>query len=209
MTEQRKAAARPRRALLRSSIFGPAPILPGEDPAAYEQLRRQVASSVKPADIIEEIWVQDVVDLTWDIIRLRRDKESLVAAVRATAIERTLSGLIDATEIQALLRGWRAGKPSAIRRIDKILTAANRNPAAALAYALSNEIDRIERLERLITLAEARRNAALRELELHRASAAQQLRAELRQLGTILLENVKSGPIAPEPARIVHHDEPR
>src|SRR5579871_207371 len=137
-----------------------------------------------------------------------RDKESLLAAVRATAIERNLHGLIDATEVQALLKGWRAGKPSAIRRIEKILSAANRNLAAALAYALSNQIDRIERLERLITLAEARRNAALRELDLHRASAAQQLRAEVRKFGTILLESVESAPIAPEPARLVHHDEP-
>ena len=209
MAQHRQAAARPRRALRRPSIFGPAPILPGEDPAAYEQLRRQVASSLKPADIIEEIWVHDVVYLEWEILRLRRDKQNLIAAVRATAIERNLNGLIDATEIHALLRGWRAGKPSAIRRIDKILTAANRNLAAALAYALSNEFDRIERLDRLIALAEARRNAALRELDLHRASAAQQLRAELRQLGTLLLENIESGPIAPEPARIVHHDEPR
>ena len=209
MAERRRAAAKPHRALRRWSIFGPVPILPGEDAAAYEQLRRQVASSVKPADIIEEIWLQDVVDLTWDILRLRRDKQNLIAAVRATAIERNLHGLISAPEIHALLRGWRAGKPSAIRRIEKILTAANRNLAAVLAYALSNEIDRIERLERLITLAEARRNAALRELDLHRTSAAQQLRAELRQFGTILLENVESGPIAPEPARIVHNDEPR
>ena len=74
---------------------------------------------------------------------------------RTNRDRRNLHGLISATEIQALLRGWRAGKPSAIRRIEKILTAANRNLAAALAYAKSNEIDRIERLDRLITLAEA------------------------------------------------------
>src|SRR5579862_4028156 len=98
MTEHRHAAAKPRRALRRSSIFGPAPILPGEDPAAYQQFLRQVASSVKPADIIEEIWARDVVDLEWEILRLRRDEQNLIAAVRATAIERNLRGLIDATE---------------------------------------------------------------------------------------------------------------
>ncbi len=209
MTEHRQAAGKPRRALRRSSIFGPAPILPGEDPAAYQQLLRQAASSLKPADIIEEVWLHDVVDLAWDIIRLRRDRENLIAAVRASAIEENLRGLTNVTEIQALIKRWRAGKPSAIRRIEKILSAANRNLAAALAYALSNQIDRIERLERLITLAEARRNAALRELDLHRASAAQQLRAEVRKFGTILLESIESAPIAPEPARLVHHDEPR
>ena len=202
MTEHRPAAAKPRKALRRSSIFGPAPILPGEDPAAYQKLLAQAASSLKPADIIEEIFLHDVVDLTWDIIRLRRDRENLIAAVRASAIEQHLHGLISATEIHALIKRWRAGKPSAIRRIDKILTAANRNLAAALAFALSNEIDRIERLDRLIAIAEARRNAALHELDLHRASAAQQLRAEIRQFGTILLENVESGPIAPEHASI-------
>ena len=46
------------------NFFGPAPLLDGEDPAAYDELLARVSGAVKPSDILEEIWVRDVVDLT-------------------------------------------------------------------------------------------------------------------------------------------------
>ena len=61
------------------TIFGPPPVLPGEDASAYEALLACVSADVKPADIIEKIWVRDIVDHTWDIFRLRRIKVSLVS----------------------------------------------------------------------------------------------------------------------------------
>src|SRR5262245_32620171 len=66
------------------SIFGPPPILPGEDKSAYEALIRRVTADVKPADIIEKMWVRDIVDLTWEILRWRRIKKTLVSLRVAT-----------------------------------------------------------------------------------------------------------------------------
>ena len=45
-----------------------------------------------------------------------------------------------------------------------------------MAQTLAAEIDDIERIDRMITSAEARRNAALREIERHRTSVAERLR---------------------------------
>ena len=50
------------------SFFGPAPLLDGEDPAAYDELLARVSGGVKPSDILEEIWVRDVVDLVWEAL---------------------------------------------------------------------------------------------------------------------------------------------
>ncbi len=60
--------------------FGPAPLLKGEDAVAYDDLLARVSAGVKPADIIEEMWVRDVVDLTWEIVRYRRLKAAFINA---------------------------------------------------------------------------------------------------------------------------------
>jgi hypothetical protein len=39
------------------SLFGPLPILEGEDPAAYDELSGRVCAAVKPADVIDEMFM--------------------------------------------------------------------------------------------------------------------------------------------------------
>jgi hypothetical protein len=53
------------------SLFGPVPLLAGEDASAYEALKGQIRAAVAPKDVIEEIWVRDVLDLLWETMRLR------------------------------------------------------------------------------------------------------------------------------------------
>jgi len=55
-------------------------LLPGEDPNHYDALFSQLAHSVKPADIMEWLWVRDITDLTWDTIRYRRLKTMWIKA---------------------------------------------------------------------------------------------------------------------------------
>ena len=47
----------------RLALFGPPPLLEGEDTAAYDDLLVRISGAVKPADIFEEIWIRDIVDL--------------------------------------------------------------------------------------------------------------------------------------------------
>ncbi len=49
------------------SLLGPAPLLEGEDPTAYDELWQHVKTAVAPADAIEEVWVRDIVDLLWEL----------------------------------------------------------------------------------------------------------------------------------------------
>ena len=63
-------------------ILGPPPILEGESLDNYNALHDRARSSVAPADVVEEIWVRDVVDLTWEVFRLRRMKAKVIDARR-------------------------------------------------------------------------------------------------------------------------------
>jgi hypothetical protein len=76
-------------------LFGPPNILEGEDAAAYEELLARIRSAVKPADMIEEMLVDDVVWLEWEVLRWRRLKGSLIRARGVKALEDFLYAQLD------------------------------------------------------------------------------------------------------------------
>ena len=202
MTAHPKSPAAPKsQSLTRGSIFGPAPILEGEDQAAYDELLAQVSSVVKPSDIIEEIWVRDVVDLTWEIFRGRRLKNCLLAAAVPYALREILSPLVDAQAhsewMKALVKQWTAQKPSAIKRVNKYLASKKLTFDTVIARAHINEINSIERIDRSITIAEERRNAVLREIDRRRATFAQTLRGTIHEIEDADFETITPKTITP------------
>jgi hypothetical protein len=163
-------------------LFGPTPIMEGEDIALYDDLLTRISTAVKPNDILEDIWVREVVDLVWEIFRLRRLKWTLLAANAQEGLTRVLFPLIGWGEAETLAKAWFARKPSAIKRVEKILASADLSVDAILAQTLSIKLDAIERIDRMIAIAEARRNANLREVGRHREVLSQNLRRAVRDV---------------------------
>ena len=67
----------------RLALFGPPPLIEGEDAAAYDRLVARIVAAVKPVDVIDEMFTADVVSLEWEVLRLRRLKWSLIRAPTA------------------------------------------------------------------------------------------------------------------------------
>jgi hypothetical protein len=63
------------------SIFGSRPVLEDEDNARYDQLLDRMYRDVKPNDIIEELWVRDIVDRIWEMFRWRELLTKIVQEV--------------------------------------------------------------------------------------------------------------------------------
>jgi hypothetical protein len=166
----------------RSASFGPRPLINGENSAEYDALLTRVSAAVHPADILEDIWVRDIVDLTWEAWRYRRLKAELMAINAHKALSAVLDPLMGWRGGQALIADWTARKPEAIKRIDAILESAGRTMDSVMAQSLSIKLDDIERIDRMIALAEARRNAALRELDAHQENQSHKLRQTVQQL---------------------------
>ena len=61
---------------------GPPPLIAGESAPAYQEMLAHVAGALNPSDMLEHMWVRDVVDLAWEVFRLRRQKANLMAAAR-------------------------------------------------------------------------------------------------------------------------------
>jgi len=62
----------------RLAVFGPPLLLEGEDAAAYDELLGRLCAAVKPADIIDEMFISDIAALEWEVLRWRRLKTTLM-----------------------------------------------------------------------------------------------------------------------------------
>jgi hypothetical protein len=231
-------------------LFGSAPLLlPGEDAAAYHELLSRVRTAINPVDIIDEMFIADVVSLEWEVLRWRRLKSSLMRTCGLEALERFLCQHLDyydhyqthfeqdlaeilqdnlaegetevdaqalahkcardesdaddkvnqilaginldmddvlksarARKAQQLAQEYRQRKPGAIKLIDKLLASAGSSTDALMVRVLPVELDKIERIDRLITIAETRRNAMLREIDRRRAMLSEALRRQVQEV---------------------------
>jgi hypothetical protein len=156
--------------------FGPAPLIEGEDAGAYDELLLRVSAAVRPADIFEEIWVRDIVDLVWEAFRLRRLKACMMTVGARKALAQGLAPLVGWAQADGLARGWAARKPGAIGSVEEHLVTAGIGLEGIAAQGLCLELGNVERIDRMIMAAEARRNAALREIDRHRTTLGARLR---------------------------------
>lgn len=189
------------------SLFGPPPLCEGEDAAAYEKLLERFTTDSRPKDVFDEMWVRDAVDLTWETLRMRRLQAHLLTCVMVEELSQILEPVLvvvedessddepSADELDAegsdselsadkLAEQWAARDPQAVEAVKKQLASKGLTLENVAARALSAQIESFERIDRIVMNAEARRNAALRELERHRDTLAQ----ALRQAGEDVIE---------------------
>ena len=250
------------KAISRHSLFGPPPVLEGENAAVYDELFGRVCAAVKPVDVIDEMFTADVVALEWEVLRWRRLKSSLMQACGLKALEGFLRNRLDydlyrkhfvdelagilqqhlaEDDVQKLARDCANNEPKAVdkvnevlratlNRMDWILTRAEAHKAeelvqeyvrrepravklihkllaeagvsidALMVEPLAEELDYIERIDRLTTIAESRRNASLREIDRRRAALGATLRRSVQQIEEAEFEVIETTPAKRENA---------
>ena len=156
-------------------FLGPAPLIHGDAASGYDTLLARVSAAVKPAGIIEEIWVRDVVDLVWDAVRLRRQKAALMTSSASEGLQKVLSAL-GVQDSYDVARQWARREEATVADVDALLASSGLTLDAVMAQTLRVRIAEVERIDRMTMAAEARRNVALREIEHHRACFAALLR---------------------------------
>ena len=82
------------------ALFARRPIVSGESPELYDALLSRVASEARPEDTTEWFLIKDVVDLTWEIQRLRRFQATLIR----DSIEKQLVEYMNTPSKRALLK---------------------------------------------------------------------------------------------------------
>jgi hypothetical protein len=156
------------------SLLGAPPLIKGEDARSYDELLARICDTLRPSDSLEEIWIRDVVDLVWETFRLRRIKANLLTDSTEWGIGSTLKN--ERADAREMAREWAGGDEAAAKDVAAALVCAGSSMEAVIARAMSVQMLHMERLDRMLMSAEARRSAALRELDHHRSPLAQKLR---------------------------------
>jgi hypothetical protein len=231
----------------RLSLFGPPLLLVGEDAAAYDELVGRICAAVRPADVIFEMFIADIVASEWEVLRWRRLKSILMQEAMFKALKNSLVGKLDyhlyservadrltkilqdnlpeeqvdsaqslvrdyarnkqhavdtindvlaginlemgeiqsdarAAKAHELVQGYRRGEPDAVRLVDQLRTRAGVSMETFMPSAFREIMDDIERIDRLIAIAETCRNAALREIDRRNAVLGEALRRRMQQI---------------------------
>ena len=167
-------------------LAGPeVPLLPRESEADYRNLAAQIVSATHPNDAIEEILIRDVIDLTWETLRLRRTKAGMIRAAYISNMKTVLRSLTPSlipgfqTDFEGpseLVKKWLSGNKDAEKEVAEKLAAARLTSDDVEAQSVESKLGEFERLDRMMASAEARRNNALREVERHREALGTEAR---------------------------------
>jgi hypothetical protein len=162
-------------------LFGTAPVIAGEDAAAFGELLSRTLAAVQPNDFVEIMLVCDAVHLTWESIRYRRLKRHLLQTEAYEGLRRVLEPFADTYELSGLPEAWARREARSLKLVEKLLKSAGLSMDEVMAKTLEYKLDRVERIDRLIASAEARRNNALREIDRHRAVLGAAVRAVVEE----------------------------
>jgi hypothetical protein len=145
-------------------FLGAAPLIPGEDTLAYEALLKRVTKAVAPTDVFEELWGHDMINITWDLLRWSRIEARIFhnyARARIAAV------LTKSAADDDLLKRWARRETKASEEVDHRLAAEGLAIDDFTADAFVANLTAIERIERLLANAEARRSTIYREIQRH------------------------------------------
>jgi hypothetical protein len=171
-------------------LFGPPPLLAVENRGAYDRLLARVAADLGPHDAMEMMWVKDIVDLIWEVLRYRRFRAVIIDAARHDALDATARSLAigcgddpgDGERLSDHAGGRWLSDPAAKSEVLHILGAHGMSEETIAAEAFLRRGDDIERIEKLLISAERRRDAVLREIAAYREVFAARARVAAERI---------------------------
>ena len=87
-----------------------------------------------------------------------------------------------AQKAEELVQEYVRSEPDAVTLVHELLSGASECMDAFMAAALATKLDDIERIDRLTTIAENRRNASLHEIDRRRALLGETLRRSVQEI---------------------------
>ena len=153
------------------AILGRPPLLRSESREAYEALTAHCAATLAPRDMVEWLMVADYVDLSWEILRLRRMKQEIVKVAVPGAVYTTVMAFSETTLAGPAQRtAWLQGGAARQELCDE-LARHDVDEGTFEAEALREQLDTVDKIERFLFQKEALRRAVLRDIDAYRARA--------------------------------------
>jgi hypothetical protein len=174
-------------------------VLRAEKKHEFAELLDKLNKEIKPTGFLEEMYVEEFAGLVWEIIRLRGVKVWTINNAFVTALKNILGPVMfgpnyvlrsDVREgVENLARGWFSSEDTR-SRVSALLDEAGLEESAVVAEAFRLSIDKLEKLDRTLTLAEARRDKTLRMIAEFKGGLAMRLCRSTERMLTV--DNVPS-----------------
>ena len=156
----------------------PSGLLPGESRREFEIIRSMIIEDICPRSNLEWLWIFDLVELSWEILRYRRLKERILQIYRSEAIAIILQRLDGAgmpqqskTVVRAhskLAAAEWSEDPRSAREIDTRLEKHGFDLSAINAEVFLQAREAFGLFDGLMHLAQSRRITLLREINVRR-----------------------------------------
>ncbi len=156
------------------------PVLRSESADDYLALRARLTREIKPEGAIEEIYLQEITTLIWEVQRLRSFRISIIHQAFSKALQSVLEQLLfnpdllmrPETEIKAhrLAQGWLADDAAAKKQVADIFNGFDLDESAIEAEATRANLDQLRYFDEAISSASRRLDKALRMVMDYRGS---------------------------------------
>jgi hypothetical protein len=180
------------------------PLLITESADEFDALRDAFEREIKPRGIIEQMYVQDICAIVWEILRLRRCKVVIINSGFRSALQNLLKQLLRQPgqyeyevedKADCLAQAWFTDQ-EAKKQVSEILSRFDLDESAIEAEVIRRLSSDLELLDRMLTSLESRRNKALGCVAEYRASFGRQLRESADRIidgkGVLRLEDAAS-----------------
>ena len=164
-----------------ADIFGHPPVLSTENRQAYDALMTQLVLEWKPRNITEWMFVRDMTDISWEILRHRRAITNVFPISSKTALRAVLTEVLPEEgckpwfdrydTVEGLAQAWFEG-PQEQEKVKSELAKYGLSPEAIVAQTYVLRRDELDKLHRLLAVAEARRIAITRNFNEYRAMSS-------------------------------------
>ena len=152
-----------------SALILTAPLLMTESKDEFDLLRDALNQEVKPRGFIEQMYVEDIAYLVWEILRLRRSRAAIINFAFRDALTEVVTQLLRkpgqrrlqlTDRPEKLAREWFSDS-NVKRQIAGLLRQFNLDETAIEAEGFRKSAYDLERIDRVMVSAEARRDKAL------------------------------------------------
>ena len=152
-----------------SGLIPASPLLLTESKDEFNLIRDNLNDQIKPRGIIEQMYVEDVTYLVWEILRLRRSKAAIINLAFRDALTEIVMQLLRKPgeykhelkdRAEDLAREWFSDS-NVRKQISELLQEFDLDETALEAEAFRKSADDLEGIDRLMASAEARRDKAL------------------------------------------------
>jgi hypothetical protein len=153
----------------RSALLPKSPLLITESEEEFDRIRDALNQEIKPRGILEQMYVEDIAYLSWEVLRLRRTKAAIVNLGFRAALKQLTTQLLRepgqhtfqlGDQPDELARDWFSDH-NVKKQIGDLLREFDLHESAIEAEAIRRSADDLERIDRLMASAETRRDKAL------------------------------------------------